>query len=37
MSYGWFGGATFPWLEIAVMLAWTAVLTPLAVRLFRWR
>jgi ABC-2 type transport system permease protein len=37
MSYGWFGGDTFPWLQIVAMIAWTAVLTPLAVKLFRWQ
>jgi len=37
MSYGWFGGDNFPWLQIVAMVAWTAVLTPLAVKLFRWR
>jgi ABC-2 type transport system permease protein len=37
MSYGWFGGDTFPWIQIAAMIAWTAVLTPLAVKLFKWR
>ncbi|MBO0844474.1 MAG: ABC transporter permease [Nocardioides sp.] len=36
MSYGWFGGSTFPWIQIVAMVAWTAVLTPLAVRLFKW-
>ena len=37
MSYGWFGGGTFPWVQIAAMLVWTAVLAPLAVKLFKWR
>jgi ABC-2 type transport system permease protein len=37
MSYGWFGGDTFPWIQIITMIAWTAVLTPLAVKLFKWR
>jgi ABC-2 type transport system permease protein len=37
MSYGWFGGHTFPWIQIVSMIAWTAVLTPLAVKLFKWR
>jgi ABC-2 type transport system permease protein len=37
MSYGWFGGDTFPWIQIVVMIAWTAVLTPLAVKLFKWQ
>lgn len=37
MSYGWFGGNTFPWIQSVAMIAWTAVLTPLAVKLFRWR
>src|SRR5262245_32925939 len=35
MSYGWFGGDTFPWVQIISMIAWTAVLTPLAVKLVR--
>jgi ABC-2 type transport system permease protein len=37
MSYGWFGGSTFPWVQIASLIVWTAVLAPLAVRLFKWR
>jgi len=37
MTYGWFGGNTFPWLQIVAMIAWTAVLTPVAVKLFRWQ
>ena len=37
MSYGWFGGDTFPWIQIASMIVWTAVLTPLAVKLFKWQ
>ena len=37
MSYGWFGGDSFPWVQIVAMIAWTVVLTPLAVRLFKWR
>jgi len=37
MSYGWFGGDTFPWIQIVAMIAWTAVLTPLAVKLFKWQ
>ena len=37
MSYGWFGGSSFPWIQIIAMLAWTAVLTPLAVKLFKWQ
>lgn len=37
MSYGWFGGHTFPWVQIVAMIAWAAVFTPLAVKLFRWR
>jgi hypothetical protein len=28
---------TFPWIPIGAMIAWTAVLTPLAVKLFKWR
>jgi len=37
ITYGWFGGDTFPWVQIAAMIGWTAVLTPLAVKLFKWR
>ena len=37
MSYGWFGGDTFPWIQIIAMIVWTAVLMPLAVKLFKWR
>lgn len=37
MTYGWFGGHTFPWIPIVAVIAWTAVLTPLAVKLFKWR
>jgi ABC-2 type transport system permease protein len=37
MSYGWFGGSSFPWVQIVAMVAWTAVLTPLAVKLFKWQ
>ena len=37
MSYGWFGGDSFPWVQVVAMVAWTAVLAPLAVKLFRWR
>ena len=37
MSYGWFGGHTFPWIQIGSMIAWTALLAPLAVKLFKWR
>jgi ABC-2 type transport system permease protein len=37
MSYGWVGGNTFPWIQIVAMIAWTAVLTPLAVKLFKWQ
>jgi ABC-2 type transport system permease protein len=37
MRYGWFGGDSFPWVQIGAMIAWTAVLTPLAVKLFKWR
>jgi ABC-2 type transport system permease protein len=37
MTYGWFGGDTFPWIQIVAMIGWTAVLTPLAVKLFRWQ
>jgi ABC-2 type transport system permease protein len=37
MSYGWVGGDTFPWIQIIAMIAWTAVFTPLAVKLFKWQ
>jgi len=37
MSYGWFGGSPFPWVQIGAMIAWTALLTPVAVKLFKWR
>ena len=37
MSYGWFGGDSFPWIQIVTMIAWTVALTPLAVKLFKWR
>jgi ABC-2 type transport system permease protein len=37
MSYGWFGGSTFPWIQIVAMIVWAAVLTPLAVKLFKWQ
>ncbi|GAA1859159.1 ABC transporter permease [Myceligenerans crystallogenes] len=35
MLAGWFGDA-FPLTQVLVMAAWTAVLFPLGVRLFRW-
>lgn len=35
LTAGWFGEA-FPLTEVLVMLAWTVVLFPLGVRLFRW-
>lgn len=35
MDTGWFGDG-FPMLQFVVMAAWTVVLLPLAVRLFRW-
>lgn len=37
MSYGWFGGDVFPWVQIIALLAWTLVLTPIAVKIFKWR
>src|SRR5262249_18760236 len=37
MVYGWFRGSSFPWIEIVAMIVWTAVLTPLAVKLFKWQ
>jgi ABC-2 type transport system permease protein len=36
MTYGWFGGASFPWIQIVAMAAWAAVITPIAVKVFRW-
>jgi ABC-2 type transport system permease protein len=35
MDTGWFGDG-FPLLQFVVMAAWTAVLLPLSIRLFRW-
>ncbi|UNX55337.1 ABC transporter permease [Georgenia sp. TF02-10] len=35
MTEGWFGDG-FPALQMVVMVAWTAVLLPLGVKLFRW-
>ncbi|MFI2102886.1 ABC transporter permease [Isoptericola sp. NPDC019693] len=35
MDTGWFGEG-FPLLQVVVMVVWTAVLLPLAARLFRW-
>ncbi len=35
MTEGWFGDG-FPAFQMVVLLAWTAVLLPLGVRLFRW-
>ncbi len=35
LTEGWFGGDV-PWLQLAVLAAWTVVLVPLAARLFRW-
>lgn len=35
LAAGWYRG-TFPGVELLVMAAWTAVLVPLAARLFRW-
>jgi len=37
MSYGWFGGDSFPWIQIVTMIGWTVALTPLAVKRFKWR
>jgi hypothetical protein len=37
MTYGWFGGNTFPWVQIGSMIVWKALLTALAVKLFKWR
>jgi ABC-2 type transport system permease protein len=37
IQYGWVGGETVPWLQMLVLLAWTAVCAPLAVKLFKWR
>jgi ABC-2 type transport system permease protein len=35
LTAGWFG-TELPLLQLVVMAAWTAVLLPLAVKLFRW-
>jgi ABC-2 type transport system permease protein len=35
MTTGWFGD-DFPLLQMIVMVAWTVVLLPLAIRVFRW-
>ena len=35
MTAGWFTGE-LPWLQVAVMVAWTALLVPVSVRIFRW-
>ena len=37
MSYGWFGGEVFPWVQILALVVWTSVLAPVAVKIFRWR
>lgn len=37
IQYGWIGGETFPWVQLLVLGAWTAVCAPLAAKLFRWR
>jgi ABC-2 type transport system permease protein len=37
IQYGWVGGETVPWVAMLVLLAWTAVCAPLAVKLFKWR
>lgn len=35
LTEGWIGD-TVPWLQLAVMVGWTALLVPLAARWFRW-
>ncbi|QAY64155.1 ABC transporter permease [Xylanimonas allomyrinae] len=37
IQHGWIGGETFPWIQMAVLTAWTLGCAPLAVKLFRWR
>jgi ABC-2 type transport system permease protein len=37
MTYGWWGVGTFPWIQLVAMAVWTAVLGPLAVKVFRWQ
>ena len=37
IQYGWIGGGTFPWIQLLVLAAWTAVCAPLAAKLFKWR
>ena len=37
MQYGWIGGESFPWIQLLVLVAWTAVCAPLAAKLFKWR
>lgn len=37
ITYGWVGGDTFPGIQIGTMIGWTAVLSSLAVKLFKWR
>ena len=36
LTIGWFGNEGFPLAQVLVLVAWTAVLFPLGVRLFRW-
>ncbi len=36
LTIGWFGSGTFPLLQVVVMIAWTAVLLPVGLKLFRW-
>jgi ABC-2 type transport system permease protein len=35
LTIGWFENG-FPLIQVVIMAAWTAVLVPLAVKLFRW-
>jgi ABC-2 type transport system permease protein len=36
LTIGWFGNDGFPLAQVAVLVAWTLVLFPLGVKLFRW-
>ncbi|MFI6425638.1 ABC transporter permease [Promicromonospora sp. NPDC050880] len=36
LTVGWFGNEGFPLAQVLVLLAWTLVLFPLGVKLFRW-
>ena len=36
LTAGWFGTEGFPLAQVLVLAAWTLVLFPLGVKLFRW-